>query len=581
MIQPSAISWSASFHLRARVLPITTICRLTRRPLAYGLGRRRGSGVIWAAKPNTAQDTPAFRSAGQASSPSRLHQRGPANNIAPLAAKFKQWSLRSQQKEPPHVPDSKTASSSAKIRQLQQLTDYASVVDPKGGSRFFRNAANQDSKCLPVQQPAIRKSKLPASNTAEAQQLRHHPSSTAALLSPDITASRIWQHLYRPTFLVFASAHVMATVCAVTDVASSPPWMPPTVGAAVGILFAALNRYGVVRWWRAPTAPLRVVITGSSKGIGKALAREFLRVGDHVIVAARSGHSVRTTVAELRAEMGPLIRITGTDVDVSSPASVARLANAAPVYFGGAVDVWINNAGYSGSFQPLVEATAAQVQEVVCTNMLGTLLATRAAILAMETQGTAGHIFNVDGAGANGAPTPNYAAYGATKAGVAHLMASVSAELEAAGSITAVHTVSPGMVLTGLLLSGATAANKRAFNILCEQPETIAAYLVPRMRTVVARGDKKRYIRYLTPARALWFLLMAPLRMRRFFDWEGRQLYEDEWSRLFGPLRKRTERLTAAAAQRTSTLGLAYSLSMTAAFLLIASASAVDTLPPL
>lgn len=33
----------------------------------------------------------------------------------------------------------------------------------------------------------------------------------------------------------------------------------------------------MVRWWRAPTAPLRVVITGSSKGIGKALAREFLR----------------------------------------------------------------------------------------------------------------------------------------------------------------------------------------------------------------------------------------------------------------------------------------------------------------
>lgn len=33
----------------------------------------------------------------------------------------------------------------------------------------------------------------------------------------------------------------------------------------------------MVRWWRAPSAPLRVVITGSSKGIGKALAREFLR----------------------------------------------------------------------------------------------------------------------------------------------------------------------------------------------------------------------------------------------------------------------------------------------------------------
>jgi chlorophyll(ide) b reductase len=73
----------------------------------------------------------------------------------------------------------------------------------------------------------------------------------------------------------------------------------------------------------------------------------------------------------------------------------------------------------------------------------------------------------------------------------------------------------------GLLLSGATPANKRAFNILCEQPETIAAYLAPRMRTVVARDGRQQYIRYLTPGRALWFLLMAPLRIRRYFDDEG------------------------------------------------------------
>ena len=67
--------------------------------------------------------------------------------------------------------------------------------------------------------------------------------------------------------------------------------------------------------------------------------------------------------------------------------------------------------------QALVDATAGQVQEVVATNMLGTLLATRAAILAMEAQAGGGHIFNVDGAGADGSATPNYAAYGATKSG--------------------------------------------------------------------------------------------------------------------------------------------------------------------
>lgn len=73
--------------------------------------------------------------------------------------------------------------------------------------------------------------------------------------------------------------------------------------------------------------------------------------------------------------------------------------------------------GGGAGAQALVDATAGQVQEVVATNMLGTLLATRAAILAMEAQAGGGHIFNVDGAGADGSATPNYAAYGATKSG--------------------------------------------------------------------------------------------------------------------------------------------------------------------
>lgn len=55
--------------------------------------------------------------------------------------------------------------------------------------------------------------------------------------------------------------------------------------------------------------------------------------------------------------------------------------------------------------------------EVVTTNLLGSLLATRAAIQLMGGQETVGHIFNVDGAGADGTPTPQYAAYGATKSG--------------------------------------------------------------------------------------------------------------------------------------------------------------------
>jgi len=72
-----------------------------------------------------------------------------------------------------------------------------------------------------------------------------------------------------------------------------------------------------------------------------------------------------------------------------------------------------------------------------------------------------------------------------------------------------------------LLLDGATDANKQVFNILCEQPETVAAYLVPRVRTVVARGNGGRYIKYLTLPRALARFITAPLRANRYFDRQG------------------------------------------------------------
>ncbi len=68
--------------------------------------------------------------------------------------------------------------------------------------------------------------------------------------------------------------------------------------------------------------------------------------------------------------------------------------------------------------QSFLDARPEQIQEVVQTNLLGCLLCTRAAMRLMAAQPRGGHIFNMDGAGADGLPTPQYAAYGATKAGV-------------------------------------------------------------------------------------------------------------------------------------------------------------------
>ena len=64
-----------------------------------------------------------------------------------------------------------------------------------------------------------------------------------------------------------------------------------------------------------------------------------------------------------------------------------------------------------------MESTTEQLQSIVQTNLVGCLLGTRAALKFMQRQPGGGHIFNIDGAGADGSASPRYAAYGATKAG--------------------------------------------------------------------------------------------------------------------------------------------------------------------
>ena len=82
-----------------------------------------------------------------------------------------------------------------------------------------------------------------------------------------------------------------------------------------------------------------------------------------------------------------------------------------------------------------------------------------------------------------------------------------------------------------------TLATRQAFNILCEHPETVAAYLVPRARSAVARGGSGAAIRYLTPLRVLAKLLAAPAHAGRYFDRHGEHggpCWRSSWRRHAG-----------------------------------------------
>ncbi|EPS61191.1 hypothetical protein M569_13608, partial [Genlisea aurea] len=164
-------------------------------------------------------------------------------------------------------------------------------------------------------------------------------------------------------------------------------------------------------------------------GIGYALAQEFLKVGDNVIICSRTEERVNSAIASLKADSGKH-HVWGTRCDVRIGDDVKNLVSFAKetLHY---IDIWINNAGSNAySYKPLMEASDDDLIEIVSTNALGLMICCREAINMMQRQPRGGHIFNIDGAGSDGRPTPRFAAYGATKRSVVHLTKSLQAELK-------------------------------------------------------------------------------------------------------------------------------------------------------
>ena len=144
-------------------------------------------------------------------------------------------------------------------------------------------------------------------------------------------------------------------------------------------------------------------------------------------------------------------------------------------------------------------------------NLLGVLLCTKVAMDIMgEQAGVTGHIFNTVGSGVKGGGTPGYACYGATKRGLPQLTATLVKELDEGvqgfdkkqtkGTIQ-VHSLSPGMVFTKLLLDDSTPElRKFPFGVLAAQPEEVAADLVPK---ILAQKENGGSVEFLTTERIL------------------------------------------------------------------------------
>jgi len=182
------------------------------------------------------------------------------------------------------------------------------------------------------------------------------------------------------------------------------------------------------------------VVTGSSQGIGAAIARRLADAGANVVTNSRSTERAESVATDIREAGGSAV---GVSADVTDYDAVAALADAA-VSEWGSLDIWVNNAGMT-IVKPATEYTPEEWRQVIDVDLTGTFFGAQAAGRRMIEQGNGGAILNISSMlGRQG--LQRRAPYCAAKSGVDNLTRTLAVEWADDG--IHVNALAPGYVET-------------------------------------------------------------------------------------------------------------------------------------
>ncbi len=180
------------------------------------------------------------------------------------------------------------------------------------------------------------------------------------------------------------------------------------------------------------------IVTGSGRGIGRAIALRFAAEGAAVLVTARTAKEVQAVAEEIRRNAG---QASALAADVAREDECERIVQAARKKFG-RIDILVNNAGIFGPVKPVEEITAAEWDEALAINLRSAFLLSRLVLPEMYARGS-GAILNISSLAAKAAYAWE-APYAASKAGIVGLTRCLAAEAARKG--VRVNAICPGPV---------------------------------------------------------------------------------------------------------------------------------------
>lgn len=257
-----------------------------------------------------------------------------------------------------------------------------------------------------------------------------------------------------------------------------------------------------------------IVITGSTRGLGFAMATEFLRAGCNVTLSGRGEMLAEAAQRELSPFEGKYIYVS---CNVQEKENLQILWDASLAQWG-EIDIWINNAGENTPHLLSWETDRTCTENIIKTNLIGMIYGSQIAATGMLKQGQ-GAIYSTEGLGSNNMIQRKTILYGTTKHALTYFMKGLAKELDGTNVIAG--RLSPGMVLTDFITKTpngepsqviADEKFRKTFNILADKPETVAKYFVPR---ILSNPKNDAQIAWLTNRKAAWRFMTAGFRKDR------------------------------------------------------------------
>jgi len=252
-----------------------------------------------------------------------------------------------------------------------------------------------------------------------------------------------------------------------------------------------------------------IIITGSTRGIGLGLAREFLTLGHNVVINGRSKVKVDELVLELHKINPGILGVAGSVVEEETH---QRLISKAIKEFG-RVDIWINNAGIPQPHKRIVDLETSHFNQLIEINIVGSIIGSKVAANAMMKQGS-GRIFNLEGFGSDGRLMDKLTLYGTSKRAINYFTKSIANELK--DSPVQIGIIQPGMVRTEFLninMDASSEAEMKQFEkvkkFLAEDVDIVTKAIAPRILSCRKNYERVEFLSKFQMMGKVFRMLMA------------------------------------------------------------------------